>query len=248
MMEPRASSLSGLGFVCVAPEYRFVTEAPWPAQLHDVKAAIRWVRRHADELGVDPGRIVVQGNSAGGHLSLMVAGTCDDPAWDAPDADTSVSCSVAAAVAMYAPVVFFEVADRFPAGVEVDRSDLAGLARPDGSNPAAILLGGGADADAAAAASPINHVSPAFPPTLFVHGLADTTVYPEGSRRMHSALLDQGVVTDLALYSDQIHEFEAGPQFAELVAQVIAGFLRRVVAEPDRFGEEQAAFNPFMRR
>ena len=245
MMAPRAEALSALGFVCLAAEYRFVPEAPWPAQLHDVKAAIRWTREHADDLGIDTDRVVVQGNSAGGHLALMAAGTADQPAWDTPDGN-DVSTAVAAAVATYAPVELFDVSDRFPEGVEVELADLAGLARPDGSSPAAILLGGCDDASAAAAASPITYVSPAFPPTLFIHGSADTAVNPNGSHRMHRALLEHGVTADLIQYSDQIHEFDAGPLFAGLVAEVIAGFLRRVIIEPGRFSEEQLEYNPFL--
>lgn len=245
MMEPRARALSALGFVCVAPEYRFVTDAPWPAQLHDVRSAVRWVREHAGELGVDPLRVVVQGNSAGGHLALMAAGTGGDDRWDPPDADTVVSAEVAAVVATYAPVELFDVSERFPAGVDVDLADLAGLARPDGASPAAVLLGGGGTAADAAAASPITHLSARFPPTLVIHGTADTTVSPESSRRLHRALLEHGVTTELVEYADQVHEFDAGPVFAEVVAQHIAGFLRRIVVDPELFGVEQAEHNPF---
>ncbi len=50
------------GYVCVAPEYRLVPEAPWPAQIDDARTALRWLVDHADELGVDPQRIAVEGN------------------------------------------------------------------------------------------------------------------------------------------------------------------------------------------
>src|SRR5262249_25508289 len=63
------------GFVCVAPEYRLTPESPWPAQIHDVKAAIRWVRANAAELGIDAGQIAALGSSAGAHLALQAAGS-----------------------------------------------------------------------------------------------------------------------------------------------------------------------------
>lgn len=61
------------GYVCVAPEYRLVPESPWPAQIDDVRMALRWMVDHAGELGIDPERIAVEGNSAGAHLALLLA-------------------------------------------------------------------------------------------------------------------------------------------------------------------------------
>jgi acetyl esterase/lipase len=72
MLRSRSEKLSQLGFTCCAVEYRLVPESPWPAQLHDVKAAIRWVRAHAEELGVEHDRIVLQGYSAGGHPAFRL--------------------------------------------------------------------------------------------------------------------------------------------------------------------------------
>lgn len=64
-------ALARLGFLAAAIEYRLLDEAPWPAQLDDVKTAVAYVRDSADSLGVDPARIVLQGFSAGGHLALL---------------------------------------------------------------------------------------------------------------------------------------------------------------------------------
>ena len=77
MMELFGPALAGLGFTAVAPEYRLLGESPWPAQLEDVKAAIRWTRAHAETLDIHPERIAVQGFSAGAHLALMAGGTPD---------------------------------------------------------------------------------------------------------------------------------------------------------------------------
>ena len=112
MLARRSAELVGHGFTAVAVEYRLTGEAPWPAQLHDVKRAIRHVRANANALGVDPDRIVLQGHSAGAHLALLAAGTADDPAWDPPGSEygtgagapgDEVSCAVAAVVAFYPP-------------------------------------------------------------------------------------------------------------------------------------------------
>jgi acetyl esterase/lipase len=92
--------LARAGYVCVAPEYRLVGEAPWPAQIHDVKAAIRWVRAHSDELGIDPSRIALEGNSAGAHLVLFAAGTPNVLPFEGVGGNEGVDTSVAAVVAV----------------------------------------------------------------------------------------------------------------------------------------------------
>lgn len=78
------------GYVCVAPEYRLLDESPWPACLDDVRRCAAWVIDHADELGIDPDRIAVEGNSAGAHLALLLA------------ADDSIPTK--ACIAVYPPV------------------------------------------------------------------------------------------------------------------------------------------------
>ena len=70
--------LARLGFVTMCNSYRLSNEAHWPAQIQDVKCAIRYLRANAQKLGIDPERIGVSGNSAGGHLSLMAAATSYD--------------------------------------------------------------------------------------------------------------------------------------------------------------------------
>jgi acetyl esterase/lipase len=64
------------GYVVAAVRYRLADEARWPAQLQDVKAAIRWLRANAEQYGVDPQRVAVWGESAGGHIAAMVGATC----------------------------------------------------------------------------------------------------------------------------------------------------------------------------
>jgi len=64
--------LEGGAYAGASLNYRLSSEAIWPAQIHDVKAAIRWLRAHAADYGIDPGRIAVFGISAGGHLVSML--------------------------------------------------------------------------------------------------------------------------------------------------------------------------------
>src|ERR1041385_3869283 len=91
------------GYVCVAGEYRVMDEAPWPAQIQDVKATIRWMRANSEELGIDPAAMVVGGKSAGGHLALLAAGTRGVAAFEGDGCHPAVGSEVAAVIGV-APV------------------------------------------------------------------------------------------------------------------------------------------------
>src|ERR671923_1510565 len=86
------------GYVCVAGEYRVMDEAPWPAQIQDVKATIRWMRANSESLGIDPAAIVVGGKSAGGHLALLAAGTGGFDKFEGDGGHSTVSSEVAAVI------------------------------------------------------------------------------------------------------------------------------------------------------
>ncbi|MGI8792478.1 MAG: alpha/beta fold hydrolase [Acidimicrobiales bacterium] len=200
------------GYVCVAPEYRLLGESVWPAQIHDVKAAIRWVRANAAELGVDPERIAIEGNSAGGHLALLAAGTPDDPAFEGDGGNAGVSTRLAAAIGVYPPVLFSHGA------YEDGAVPILALSDPD---PGSVEL--------AAAASPLSRVSAEYPPTMLVHGTADQTVPRAASIRMYERLLEAGVSVDLHMYADQPHAFDAQPEFGRQCAAEMLLFLNRYV-------------------
>ena len=95
--------VSKLGFATASVEYRLTHVAAFPAPVKDCKAAIRFLRTHAWEYGYDPDRIGVLGNSAGGHLALLLGLTPDDPELDRDAGDTNVSSAVQAVVSMSGP-------------------------------------------------------------------------------------------------------------------------------------------------
>src|SRR5215207_5470184 len=72
-------SFARRGYVCASIEYRLSGEATWPAQIEDCKCAVRYLRAHAHELGLDPERIGAWGSSAGGHLVAMLGVAPDRP-------------------------------------------------------------------------------------------------------------------------------------------------------------------------
>ncbi|HWO73259.1 MAG TPA: alpha/beta hydrolase [Dehalococcoidia bacterium] len=89
------------GYVALASQYRLLDQGRWPAQIEDVKAAIRWTRTNAASLNVDPDKIAVAGYSAGGFLALAAAGAPDDPALEGSGGNAGVSSAVSACIAFY---------------------------------------------------------------------------------------------------------------------------------------------------
>ena len=75
MIQGQAAALAAAGFTALAVQYRLLDTAPWPAPLNDAAAALGWTRAHADQLGIDPAQVVLQGHSAGAHIALMSAAT-----------------------------------------------------------------------------------------------------------------------------------------------------------------------------
>jgi acetyl esterase/lipase len=202
------------GYTCVASEYRLLGESPWPAQIHDAKAALRWMRANADELGIDPAKIAVEGNSAGAHLALLVAGTAavDDLAGDA---HPGVANDVAACMAVYPPTLL---------------TGIATTSTTEGGRLLGRMFGDGDEGTRKAEqASPLHHAGAQFPPTLLIHGSADTTVPIEASLKMFQALAAAGVPTDLHVFADQPHAFDAHPEFGRLTAAEMLLFLNRYV-------------------
>lgn len=202
--------LARYGFVCVASEYRLSGEAVWPAQINDVKAALRWLRANADHYGVDPTKITVSGNSAGAHLALMLAGLADgELEGDGGHADASTD--VAAVVAIYPPT-------QLRVG---SHDDAIGL-----------LLGGAVGREAEDAASPLSYVHAGYPPTMLVHGNADTVVPVEASFAMYRALVGAGAAVELHVFDGVPHAFDAAPDLGRQVADLIALFIDRKVRNP----------------
>ena len=218
MLAPHATALAEQGFVAVASEYRLTGEARFPAQIHDTKRAIRWVRSQSGELGFDPDKLCLEGHSAGAHLVLLAAGTPDDARLDPPEGAGGVSAAVAAVAAVYPPVLFY-----------------LGETRPSGGLPARSLPGADASEAAARLASPVEHVTPALPPVMLLHGDADKVVPVSASRRYEERVRAVGGKVDLHIFGGLPHGFGNHEHFRPLMMAMIGGFFRRTVAEPAAF-------------
>lgn len=216
-------ALARRGFVAVAGEYRLTPESPWPAQIHDVKANIRWMRANAATLGINPDKIGAEGHSAGAHLALLAAGSPGQMEGDGGNA--GVSSALAAVAAIYPPVVFQMEGEKV-----------------SGSVQATALLGGAATAEAARVAGPINHVSADFPPTFLLHGTADKVVPVSASIRMYEALTAAGAQVEMKIYNRLPHGFARVPSLLDEVQAEIASFFRRTLVAPEAFEAELSEF------
>jgi acetyl esterase/lipase len=202
-----AKALGARGYTSISANYRLQTQGLWPAQIHDVKAAIRWTRANAAKLGIDTDKIVIAGYSAGGMLSLMAAGTNGKPEFEGTGGTPGVSSKVDACIGVY-PLASAQIA--------------TGLFAEGQATPANI-----------AAASPTSYISPSFAPTIFVHGTADVTVPLASSLEFFNKLLAANVPTALTAIQGAAHAFDVGALDAvEVMAQSIDLFLDRLLVNP----------------
>lgn len=218
------ASLAARGFIVASVDYRLSGEAKFPAQIQDVKAAIRHLRRHAAPLGIDASRLYVWGGSAGGHLAALAAITCGAPEYEPQPSTGRLSRSqINALKGAKAPAVDDCVQ---AAALWYGAFDLEHLPRVN----AAGLLGCDPDKcrDVARQASPLHRVGQGAPPTLLIHGTKDETVDVSQSEAMAAALRAEGASTELLLIPDVDHGFEGATPEATRAANLLA--LRRTFA------------------
>ncbi len=214
-------SLARRGFVAIAGEYRLTPEAPWPAQIHDVKATIRWIRANATRLKIDATKIAAQGHSAGAHLAMLSAGTPNVTEFEGNGGNPGISTELAAVVGIYPPVVF-----------------QPGEEKVSGSVPASALMGSAATEELARAASPITYASPDFPPAFMLHGTSDKVVPVSATLRMYEALTAVRAQVEMHIYTDLPHGFARVGSIQDQLQAEIASFLRRTMVEPEAFRAE----------
>ncbi len=195
------------GYITATATYRLTDEAPFPAAVHDVKCAVRWLRVNAVKYKVDPERIVVSGNSAGGHLSMMI-GYSDDPSLEGSGGNNRVNSRVCAVVNFYGPTDLTTdfakkqgIVEDFMGGKTFDESP-----------------------DVYKLASPLFHLTKDDPPTLILHGTIDSTVPIIQADKLAEKLKKLGI--------DYIYERYDGWPHAMDLAEVVN---RRCVYQMEQF-------------
>lgn len=153
------------GFAIASVDYRLSPIAPFPAQVHDIKAAIRFLRANADRFGFDPNQVAIAGASAGGHLAALVGVTNDNEHLEGNVGDhIDQSSDVAAIVSYYGASNLTTILDQStPHGLSVRVPALKLLLRDLPENAPEL----------ARQASPVFHVDPTDPPLLLFHGDQD---------------------------------------------------------------------------
>ncbi len=181
-----------------------------PDAVGDVRRALRYIHYHAAEFAVDPDRLGVFGNSAGGHLALMLGTASDDGQTGAEDPVDRTPAKVAAVVAYYPPV------------------DLRRATPP--STPSSPH---NFDPDLQDGVSPILHVTPDDPPTLLIHGNQDKTVPLSHSEDIYDAFRAAGVPSRLVVIKGAGHGFPGayGKEAAAALADWFDRYLRGLSAD-----------------
>ena len=193
--------LVAAGLAVATIDYRHALEAHFPAQLHDAKAALRYLRAYADVLGIDTTKIGVWGESAGGHLAALIGLTGQHAELEGALGVLGQSSAVDVVVDWYG------VADLAGRPPESRIPEIMAELPAELLTPPEVLLAGGDDEHTLAVASPMSYVTPAAPPFLLIHGTADTVVPYVQSEALARALSDAGVSAQLVTIKDAEHIF-----------------------------------------
>ena len=209
------------GYALASVEYRFSRDAAFPAQIEDCKSAIRWLRAHAAEYGIDAKRIGVWGRSAGGHLVALLGLTGNNKDFDKGE-NLNQPSDVQCVVDWFGPTDLVQFGDPTWTGTF---NAARKYVHP--------LIGGPPEANAAKAraASPITYVHKGAAPFLIMHGSADPLVPEQQSEKLDAALRNVGVESTLVVIPNAKH---GGPAFGtpERFEQIAAFFDKHLKAPP----------------
>ena len=193
------------GWVGISIQYRLSGVAHFPAGVHDCKTAIRWVRAHAETYGIDPKRIGVFGQSAGGHLVALLGTSGGNDYLEGEGPYGQCPSTVQAVVDHYGPTDFFRMNDR-PGKIDHDAAD----------SPESLWIGGpiAEHPDRVRRANPITYVDAKDPPTLMIHGENDQLVIFNQSELLFQALKKADVTSELVRVKHADHGYRPYPEGA----------------------------------
>ena len=218
-------------FIGVSVGYRLSNETIWPAQLHDCKAAIRFLYANAQKFNIDTARLAVFGTSAGGHLAATVATTGNNTKLNGTIGHhLTQPTRIAGAISYFGPTDFQRM-DDFPGKFQHNapgspESRLIGS--PIQSNP-----------DKTQAANPITYIDGKDPPLICIHGDHDNLVPFNQSELLTTALTKQNVPTALIRIKDGRHGGFLNPEIKKLEAQ----FFNAILFKNEKFPESKTLSN-----
>jgi acetyl esterase/lipase len=201
-LNPPSLTMVRHGYATVSVAYRLSGEAIFPAQIHDCKAAVRWVRANAGRYNLDPAHVGAWGASAGGHLVALLGVSAGVPELEGDLGNLDRSSAVDAVCDWFGPSDFLHMNDR-PGAMDHDAPD----------SPESQLIGAPIRSrpDLVARANPITYVTPEAAPFLLMHGTADDVVLPNQSAMLHAALVAAGVPATLVNLGGLGHGFGCNP-------------------------------------
>ena len=214
----------GQGYAVASINYRLSQHAKFPSQIEDCKAAVRWLRAHAAQYGLDPKRFAAWGGSAGGHLAAMLGTTGETKEFDV-GANLEQSSRVQAVVDYFGPTDFLQMdAHRAPNGMTHD----------PGNSPESELIGGAIqeNKEKTSKANPITYVTPGDPPFLICHGDADPLVPHHQSELLEAALKKAGVSVTFYTVKGAGHGGFKDPKVPELTREFLAKHLKPTQPTP----------------
>jgi acetyl esterase/lipase len=185
-------------YAVASVNYRLVTESPFPAQIEDVKAAVRFLRSRATTYKLDADRFGVWGESAGAHLAALLGTTGGESALDGNEGNKKYSSKVQAVCDWSGPTDFNTVQAQAGPNIKIKFSGQ--------SSPIFVLMGGKMDRKSLAAASPVTYVSQDCPPFLIMHGEIDDAIPPLQSEELYEALKKAGCDAQYILLPGKGHK------------------------------------------
>lgn len=202
---PPAVDLVPRGMAVASVDYRLSDVAKFPAPIADCREAVRWLRRHATEYGLDTKRMGAWGVGAGGHLALLLGTGADSPLLDDSECHSDVSCAIQAVAACSAPAFLGRSLQ-----ADIDLDDPIAVFE-DEFSPTAHLLGGpvSQNQDLAWLASPIAHLRPEqqrLPDFCLLHGQSDALVPAAHGRRLSRELITAGADVHLITIDGPLKE------------------------------------------
>jgi acetyl esterase/lipase len=201
------AAVAARGYVVASVNYRFVGEARFPGPVQDVGMAIRWLRTHATDYGVDPTRFVAWGSSAGGEIATVIGTGCGIKALEPPAPPQAIGLP---SVCVQGVIDWYGLIDLESNPAELGKAAVPGIhAHEDAYLGCEIPK---CPPGLARSASPLAYIDSKDPPFLIQHGAADVTVSPQQSQRLYDALQAAGVPAELVLYPNVAHGFAKVPE------------------------------------